>query len=149
MEPDELLVAGATRLLDRSSLPLRIRQDLHSLRRQTRRVAANRSGFALLLRAAEYADEPEDALWFPRIMEAELLGRKRFPALPSHDANRLETDANGTLDFCQITHREFKTAATLDDLLSAALVQEFATKQLAVSEATEMRVRKTITIARR
>lgn len=141
MEPDELLIAGAMRLCDRADLPLSVRKDLHTLKQQTRRVAANRSGFALLVRAAMYATHPADALWFPRLLESEAFGRGEFPTLTPDIAHEAESQANHELDVAQIRHRERRTASTLEALLDKALVQEVATKMLAASEASELRVK--------
>lgn len=141
MQPDELLVQTAARLLDRCSLPLRVRQDLHSLRRQTRRVAANRSGFALVVNAMQYAANPSDALYFPRLVEAEAYGRCQFPTIAADRAHELESEANHLFDVAQLRHRDRRSSSTLDELLTTSLLQEVMTKAVAISESSEMRVR--------
>lgn len=147
MEPDELLVAGAARLLDRGDLPASVKRDLYTLKYQSRRVAANKSGFAVLVRAMSYVSNPAVALWFPRLIESEAYGRCSFPALTPDIAHESESHANHTTDLAQIRHRERRSPSTLDELLGALLVQECASRMLAASEASEMRV-KSILVAR-
>lgn len=141
MRPSDLLVEGSTRLLERESLPLTVRQALHSLKKESRRVAADRSGFATLVNAMMYARHPANALWFPRLIEADAYGRCAFPTLPSEITHESESDANRGFDVAQFKIRDRKDRSSLDELLFAGLVQECATRAVTMSEASEHRVR--------
>lgn len=139
--PSDVLVDSAQRLLERANLPLRIRQDLHSLKRQTRRVAADRSGFALVMDASVFAAHPADALWFSRLIESEMYGRCALPTLAPEIAHESESHAGADFDIAQIRIRERKDQSSLDALLFKGLVQEVATRMVTASEANDMRVR--------
>lgn len=141
LSPSEILVESATRLLAGADLPLRLRQDLHSLKRQTRRVAADRSGFATVLEGMEYVKHPAVAVHFPRALEVQAYLRCVFPALSPEIAHESESDANRGFDVAQFKIRDRKDRASLDELLFAGLVQECATRAVTMSEANEMRVR--------
>src|SRR5262245_14823577 len=70
----ELLIAGAARLLEHADMPRSVKVDLYSFKKHTRRVAADRSQLQVLLDAMQYVASPADALFFPRRIEAAVLG---------------------------------------------------------------------------
>lgn len=139
--PADLLVAAAVRLCERADLPLSVRKALHTLKQQTRRVAADRSGFATVMHAMMYVEHPADALWFPRLIEAEAYGRCSFPTLAPPVAHVAESESNSGFDVAQMVLRADRSEGAFVDFLDKALVQEIATRQLVASEANEMRVR--------
>jgi hypothetical protein len=142
MKASDLLIEGSTQLLEREDLPLTVRQALHSLKKDTRRVAADRSGFAMLVNAMEYAKHPASALWFPRVLEGQIYGRCRFPTLPRAIAHRSEAESNAGFDVAQHgIHERPNSQSALDELLFTGLVQEVATKAVVASEASEYRVK--------
>lgn len=142
MKASDLLIEGSTQLLEREDLPLTVRQALHSFKKDSRRVAADRSAFGFLLTAMMYAKHPASALWFPRVIESQVYGRCRFPSLPREIAHRSESDSNAGFDVAQIGIRERPNSpSALDELLFTGLVQEVATKAVVASEASEYRVR--------
>lgn len=148
-EPDEMLVVAASRLLERVDLPRTVKRELYALRSESRRVAVNRSGFAAVMRAAQYATNAADALWLPRLIEAELYGRCSFPTMASDTAHKCESESNGAFDFAQITHRERRSQSTLDELWWYGLLQETMTKAVMMSDANELRVRAVYDMSKR